>query len=187
MFVVAIITVLIPVFLSFHDSLFSSSGRPPLLSDPEWPSKMADTFSVADWSIDNWRVENDLSDMSYDQAQQQFVFKFDAKRIYTHYLVKFVVPLVLIVMMSWVVFWIDPVESGSQLSVAVTVGLCQPERGGYHFALCQSPAIGARQAHRRDLSCAVSRAVPVICQLGAECQLTGPGDSPRGFESEAAS
>jgi hypothetical protein len=110
----------------------SESERPPLLSDPKWPSKLAQTFSVADWVIDNWRVENNLGDIGYDQGNQQFVFKFDAERIYTHYLVKFVVPLLLIVMMSWVVFWIDPAESGSQLSVAVTVVLTLI---AYHIAL----------------------------------------------------
>jgi cadmium resistance protein CadD (predicted permease) len=34
-----------------------------------------------------------------------------------------IVPLVLIVAMSWVVFWIDPRESGTQISVAITAML----------------------------------------------------------------
>jgi hypothetical protein len=33
---------------------------------------------------------------------------------------KVILPLVLIVMMSWSVFWIDPVHSNSQISIAVT-------------------------------------------------------------------
>jgi hypothetical protein len=41
----------------------------------------------------------------------------------SHYVVKVIVPLMLIVAMSWVVFWIDPKESGSQIGVAVTTML----------------------------------------------------------------
>jgi hypothetical protein len=37
-----------------------------------------------------------------------------------HYILKVILPLVLIVIMSWVVFWIDPTTSSSQISVAVT-------------------------------------------------------------------
>src|SRR4029077_15977122 len=36
------------------------------------------------------------------------------------YILKVILPLVLIVMMSWSVFWIDPATSNSQISVAVT-------------------------------------------------------------------
>ena len=61
-----------------------------------------------------------------------FVFSFRAERIYNHYVIKFIVPLILIVMMSWIVFWIDPKESGSQLSVAVTAALTLI---AYHIAL----------------------------------------------------
>jgi hypothetical protein len=34
-----------------------------------------------------------------------------------------IIPLVLIVAMSWCVFWIDPKEAGSQISVAITAML----------------------------------------------------------------
>ena len=36
---------------------------------------------------------------------------------------KVIIPLVLILAMSWVVFWIDPTESGTQISVAITTML----------------------------------------------------------------
>lgn len=104
----------------------------PVVVDPEYPPRIAESFSVADWQIDGWRVETSSEELGYDVAGQQLIFTFDAARIYTHYLVKFVVPLILIVMMSWVVFWIDPLESGSQLSVSVTVVLTLI---AYHIAL----------------------------------------------------
>src|SRR4029077_18712371 len=49
-----------------------------------------------------------------------YAFEFTASRNVQHYILKIILPLVLIVMMSWSVFWIDPVTSNSQISVAVT-------------------------------------------------------------------
>ena len=49
-----------------------------------------------------------------------YAFEFTASRNVQHYLLKVILPLVLIVMMSWAVFWIDPVTSNSQINVAVT-------------------------------------------------------------------
>ena len=40
-----------------------------------------------------------------------------------YYAIKIVLPLLLIVAMSWMVFWIDPKESGSKISVAITAML----------------------------------------------------------------
>jgi cadmium resistance protein CadD (predicted permease) len=37
-----------------------------------------------------------------------------------HYILKVILPLILIVIMSWMVFWIDPSNAGPQISVAVT-------------------------------------------------------------------
>jgi hypothetical protein len=46
--------------------------------------------------------------------------KFCARRHASHYLWKVLLPLVLIVAMSSIVFWIDPTESATQISVATT-------------------------------------------------------------------
>ena len=45
-----------------------------------------------------------------------------------YYFLKILAPLILIVAMSWVVFWIDPTEAGTQISVAVT-GIAGPGGG----------------------------------------------------------
>src|SRR5207245_4481039 len=49
-----------------------------------------------------------------------YVFLFTVSRIVQFYVWKVILPLVLIVIMSWAVFWIDPVTSNSQISIAVT-------------------------------------------------------------------
>lgn len=48
------------------------------------------------------------------------MLRFTAKRRIDYYIVNTIIPLLLIVAMSWVVFWIDPKESGTQISVAIT-------------------------------------------------------------------
>jgi hypothetical protein len=103
-----------------------------LLSDPEAESYIADDLSVADWRINDWSAGEARIELTRDISVEGFIFSVHAERIYTHYLVKFIIPLILIVMMSWIVFWIDPEESGSQLSVAVTAALTLI---AYHIAL----------------------------------------------------
>jgi len=49
-----------------------------------------------------------------------FIFEFTAKRYFLYYLWQVVIPLVLIVMMSCTVFWIDPTNVGSQIGVATS-------------------------------------------------------------------
>ena len=59
-------------------------------------------------------------------------FEFEASRHIGYYLTKVLLPLVMIVMMSWIVFWIHPTESATQISVAVTSMLTLI---AYRFAL----------------------------------------------------
>jgi hypothetical protein len=103
-----------------------------LLSDPEAESYIADELSVADWRIDDWSAGVAQIALTRDVAVDGYIFSFHAVRIYNHYVVKFIIPLILIVMMSWIVFWIDPEQSASQLSVAVTAALTLI---AYHIAL----------------------------------------------------
>ena len=49
-----------------------------------------------------------------------YAFEFTASRNVQYYLFKVILPLVLIVMMSWSVFWTDPANSSTQFSIAVT-------------------------------------------------------------------
>jgi len=50
-------------------------------------------------------------------------FSIKAQRQYGYFIVKVIIPIFLIVMMSCVVFWIDPKESGTQINVAITMML----------------------------------------------------------------
>ncbi|MEI6323285.1 MAG: hypothetical protein WCP60_09305 [bacterium] len=84
---------------------------------------IAPQISMSDWHI-----------LSTDSAVRPYVitpgtqiascdFKFTAARNSSYFIIKVLLPLLLIVMMSWAVFWIDPSDSGAQFSIAVTAML----------------------------------------------------------------
>jgi hypothetical protein len=59
-------------------------------------------------------------------AQREFASlrsTFVAERRSGYFIVKVIIPLTLIVMMSWLVFWLDPAQGGPQISVATTTML----------------------------------------------------------------
>jgi hypothetical protein len=92
--------------------------------DPEKPSGMSEVVSVADWGISGFRAQTlAYEPIPGEPALPGLLISFHGKRHVRHYLVKVIVPLVLIVAMSWVVFWIDPLHAASQISVAVTTML----------------------------------------------------------------
>mgnify|MGYP001814000187 FL=1 len=113
-------------------AIHQETGPALLIQDPEATSFIASELSVADWRIiESTGAAKELV-LTTAETAEGFVFSFRAERIYNHYVIKFIVPLILIVMMSWIVFWIDPEESGSQLSVAMTAALTLI---AYHIAL----------------------------------------------------
>ncbi len=89
---------------------------------------MAADLSESDWKILNWHAEPKAYEpIPGHGSQPGFVFMFEAQRKQSYYLFKVILPLILIVMMSWVAFWIDPAESGTDISVAVT-SMLHPDR-----------------------------------------------------------
>jgi hypothetical protein len=60
------------------------------------------------------------------------IFSLNVERDSGFFKYKVILPLILIVMMSWLVFWIDPTLAASQISVSVTAMLTMI---AYRFAL----------------------------------------------------
>ena len=84
-------------------------------------SGLTEKLSIPDWDIVEWNVSNDPVELITGMVEVPgFRFSFDAKRHVGYYLTKVLIPLIMIVMMSWIVFWIHPTESGSGISVSVT-------------------------------------------------------------------
>lgn len=79
-----------------------------------------DVFSVANWSIS--AAETDVSrvrvleNVSYTRVR----IAVEAKRMARYYIWNALVPLMMIVFMSWGVFWINPSNLGPQIGLAAT-------------------------------------------------------------------
>lgn len=87
---------------------------------------------MADWKIVSSTVSTEPYATPAGDAAPCFSFIFTAERLSNHYLIKVIAPLLMIVTLSCVVFWLDPREGGSQLGVAMTTFLTVI---AYHIAL----------------------------------------------------
>ena len=87
---------------------------------PDDKSYILDSSSVADWRITDPMTDTTPFGLPGRLHSPSFALSFTGTRLSDHYVFKVISPLVLIIAVSWIVFWLDPKEGGSQLSVAVT-------------------------------------------------------------------
>ncbi len=88
---------------------------------PQIPSGVVPDVAISDWEILDSRTKTEAyQPMPGMQPRAGYVLEFDAERNIGYYRSKIILPLVLIVAMSWLVFWIDPELAGPQISIAVT-------------------------------------------------------------------
>jgi hypothetical protein len=82
---------------------------------------IASQLSLADWEIVDWTAESwPYRPIPGGLVDAGYSLSFEARRLTGYWIYKVIMPLVLIVAMSWIVFWIDPQESGTQIGVAMT-------------------------------------------------------------------
>ena len=81
---------------------------------------IAPEITLPDWTVEKWEIKTFVYALAPGLENSGYVFEFTALRNVRHYILKVILPLVLIVMMSWAVFWIDPNTSNSQINIAVT-------------------------------------------------------------------
>jgi hypothetical protein len=85
------------------------------------PSGIGEKLSIAGWDVHG----ADASALMYQPTTNTppvpgYQVRVNVTRQVGYYLFKMVLPLVLIVAMSWITFWIDPTEAGTQIAVATT-------------------------------------------------------------------
>lgn len=101
-----------------------SQNEVKLVQNPKTKSGMADEFSVADWEMLGFEAKPfEYHPFDDGDFMQGFQFSILAKRKENYYVTTIIIPLILIVIMSWAVFWIDPKQSGTQMSVGMTTML----------------------------------------------------------------
>lgn len=85
-------------------------------------SGIAKNLSLADWKILEWFGET----KAYQPYQNDNIrvsginYGFIAERLTSYYVLKMILPLTLIVAMSWAVFWMDPLNVSSNVGIAIT-------------------------------------------------------------------
>ncbi|MEP4077144.1 hypothetical protein [Haloferula sp.] len=118
-----------------------ASGSVKFVADQENPSSVAAKLAVSDWTPLDWSVEATESSISTtSRVNPVFNFSLLVKRNFSYHLVNVILPLIMIICMSWVVFWINPKNANPRISVSVTAMLTLI---AYRFAVSASlPKIG---------------------------------------------
>lgn len=108
------------IFISMYDN------KQVIIEDDPTLTGQDPTFSIAGWN--NSQLENLLTvyqpqsvkEASTQPEYTQLEYFFKIERDVQYYRWKVVLPLSLIVIMSWAVFWIEPGQLGPRLSVSTT-------------------------------------------------------------------
>jgi len=122
--------------IDYHDFPFDSQGLSITLvsfgNRPDEVELIADTigreetFSVPGWTIEQRNavvstvLVNQLAGAGEVIERPRLDLRFEARRQVHYYRWKALVPLSIIVALSWAVFWIDPVAISAQIGVAAT-------------------------------------------------------------------
>ncbi len=80
----------------------------------------AETLTLQDWRVLSVTAHPEPYKASPGLELAGFIVNFTAARNAQYFVLKVILPLLLIVIMSWSVFWIDPADSSPQFSIAVT-------------------------------------------------------------------
>jgi hypothetical protein len=78
------------------------------------------SVTLPDWTIEKFELKPLVYALAPHHQYSSYAFEFTASRNVEHYILKVILPLVLIVISSWAVFWIDPINASSQVSIAMT-------------------------------------------------------------------
>jgi hypothetical protein len=84
---------------------------------------LAEKLTIQDWRVISTSSRVQPYRLVPGLEHAAFSFEFTAARKAQHFAVKVIIPLILIVMMSWAVFWIEPNDANTQMAVAVTAML----------------------------------------------------------------
>ncbi len=81
-------------------------------------------LNISAWTIDRVNAKVDRRYMeTFDRYHSRYTFEIRANRITAYYVWKVLLPLCLIIAMSWAVFWINPARFGPQIGLSATAML----------------------------------------------------------------
>lgn len=80
-------------------------------------------LTIQDWSITSATTRVAPIRLTPKLELASFTFEFTAVRRAHHFVIKVILPLILIVAMSWAVFWIEPNDASTQFGISITAML----------------------------------------------------------------
>ena len=101
-----------------------TSSKLEIIADSKLQSRVAGTVTLPDWTIEDWSISfEDFRLEPGGPAHPAFGLRFLAKRKQGYFVYKIILPLMLIVSMSWVVFWIPLSATAPRIGLPATVML----------------------------------------------------------------
>jgi len=100
--------------------LLSDADSLRIVPDHEFTT-LAERLNIPDWTIES--VTIDAADLLVGEVGRTLsvaTIEISAARHAVYFIGKVLIPLALIVMMSWAVFWVDPIKHGPQIGLAAT-------------------------------------------------------------------
>ncbi len=99
-----------------------------LVADETWTATglkdavgLAPELSLPDWRVLGWRAGLASYELTPRMQAAGYELELEVTRASRYYVIKVLLPLLLIVLMSWSVFWLDPATStGIQIGVSTT-------------------------------------------------------------------
>jgi hypothetical protein len=85
---------------------------------------MGEPLTVTDWKIGGWEAYPKSIYIGPGLPTPiGVIFEFEVHRLKGFYIIKVLLPLIMIIFMSWIIFFIEPVHVGPKISVAITAML----------------------------------------------------------------
>jgi hypothetical protein len=81
---------------------------------------IADELSLPDWELTKFEAVSSPYQPIPEIHTAGFVFRFEARRFFSYYLWQIVLPLTVVVIMSWAAFWVDRHQIGVRIAVATS-------------------------------------------------------------------
>jgi hypothetical protein len=84
---------------------------------------LPEKLTIQDWRVESATTRASPLHVTPGVELASFAFEFTAARRAHHFIIKVIIPLILIVAMSWAVFWIEPTDAATQVGVSITAML----------------------------------------------------------------
>jgi hypothetical protein len=85
---------------------------------------MSQKLSITDWDVASWKAEERPYQVALSgRSLAGYRLEFYGSRYFYFFLVQIIIPMTLILGMSWIVFWLDPNQPGPRISMSITAML----------------------------------------------------------------